>query len=378
MGLGDILGGGSAKTKVSIPDYIKKPSWTIGDKVDNLLIKQPNGISPVETDALNQIIGMAGQGSPFAGDATAWLKSLIGTGGLNLGQSNLAGDLISGGIVNPAMAETSRIAMGGDMGANPWLDAIYGKAARALTDSFSNSTVPALDREAMAGGRLGGSGAALLRAEREKNLGTALGDLGTSIYGGAYQSDQANRMSALSSLAGLGQQDVENRIAGSGIYNQGVGNVQNGIGLTPTVQGLRYDDLNRMLAAGGQLSESPWRNLQRGANIVSGLQGGSTTTQSTSSNPLNSILGIGMGVAGLGTAGGGTVGGNALMAALPMMMSDRRLKTDILPLAGIYYRYRYLWDEPGTVRMGVMAQEAPPEAVHATADGWLAVDYAAL
>ena len=367
MGIADILGGGSAKTKVTIPDYIQQPSWTIGDKVNNLLIKNPNGISPVETDALNGIIDLAGQGSPFAGGATSWLENLIGTGGLNLEQSNLASELTSGGAVNPAAAETARIAMGGDLGSNPFLDATYGKAARALTDSFSNTTVPALDRDAAAGGRLGGSGAALLRAEREKNLGTALGDLGTSIYGGAYQSDQTNKMAALGQWAGLGQQAIDNRVTGAGIYNSGVGNVQSGIGLAPTVQGLRYDDLNRALAAGGQLSEAPWRNLQRGANIVGQLQGGSTTSQSTQANPLSQGVGL----------------ATQLAPFAMLAMSDRRLKADVERLPGRLsgapiYRYRYLWDEPGTVRMGVMAQEAPAHAAHVTADGWLAVDYAAL
>lgn len=376
MGIADILGGGSAKTKVSIPDYIQRPSWTIGDKVNNLLIKNPNGVDPAETDALNGIIDLAGQGSPFAGGATSWLQSLISGGGLNSEQAGLAGDLISGGLVNPAMAETSRIAMGGDLGSNPFLDATYAKAAGKVGEQFRESVIPGLDTEFASKGRLGSSAYALLRNKAEGQLGDTLGDLATGIYGGAYQSDQANRMAALGQLGQLGQADIGNRIAGSDLFNTGVGNVQGGIGLTPTVQGLRYDDLNRMLAAGGQLSESPWRNLQRGANIVGGLQGGSTTTQSTSSNPLNSLLGIGMGVAGLGTD---TLGGAGMMA----MLSDRRLKADIERLPGCLggaavYRYRYLWDEPGTVRMGVMAQEAPPEAVLVTPDGWLAVDYGRL
>lgn len=50
------------------------------------------------------------------------------------------------------------------------------------------------------------------------------------------------------------------------------------------------------------------------------------------------------------------------VAQVAAMLSDRRLKTDIEKLAeepdglGVY-RFRYLWEEPGTVRKGVMADE---------------------
>jgi hypothetical protein len=46
-----------------------------------------------------------------------------------------------------------------------------------------------------------------------------------------------------------------------------------------------------------------------------------------------------------------------------------------------WYSYRYVWDEPGTVRGGVMAQEViqtRPDAVITHPLGFLMVDYAAL
>jgi hypothetical protein len=67
--------------------------------------------------------------------------------------------------------------------------------------------------------------------------------------------------------------------------------------------------------------------------------------------------------------------------------SDRRLKTDIeatgerldsgLPI----YRYRYVWDEPGVRRAGVMADEVKrvfPHAVHTDSSGFDKVDYDAI
>jgi|GEM_PF-6587431 len=64
-----------------------------------------------------------------------------------------------------------------------------------------------------------------------------------------------------------------------------------------------------------------------------------------------------------------------------LMKSDIRLKTDIVKVGendGLnVYEYRYLWDKPGTVRRGYMAQEVMkkhPLAVWFTAK-WMSIDY---
>lgn len=72
-------------------------------------------------------------------------------------------------------------------------------------------------------------------------------------------------------------------------------------------------------------------------------------------------------------------------AAIPALssMSDRRLKTDIEAVGKLkdgvnFYRYRYVWDEPGTERHGVMADEVKlvdPAAVIRTPSGYDAVNY---
>lgn len=73
------------------------------------------------------------------------------------------------------------------------------------------------------------------------------------------------------------------------------------------------------------------------------------------------------------------LGGNIAMA-----FSDRRLKKDVEKVGqnGPYgvYRFRYVWDDPGTERTGYMADEVAkvkPEAV-SEIGGFLAVDYAQL
>jgi hypothetical protein len=75
--------------------------------------------------------------------------------------------------------------------------------------------------------------------------------------------------------------------------------------------------------------------------------------------------------------------GAAAMPMMSSMMSDRRLKTDIEAIGPLkdgvnFYRYRYVWDEPGTERHGVMADEVKrvdPKAVIRTPSGFDAVNY---
>jgi hypothetical protein len=87
--------------------------------------------------------------------------------------------------------------------------------------------------------------------------------------------------------------------------------------------------------------------------------------------------------AGRSVAAGGNIG-NFSTGNNPRP-SDIRLKTDIEPAGErnghAWYSYRYVWDEPGTVRSGVMAQEViqtRPDAVITHPLGFLMVDYAAL
>lgn len=99
--------------------------------------------------------------------------------------------------------------------------------------------------------------------------------------------------------------------------------------------------------------------------------GTGTTTQTTNPGFLGTIGAV-------GNLAGGLFGANG---AFPAAFSDIRLKEDI-QLAGQreghnWYRFRYVWDEPGTVREGVMAQEilqTRPDVV-GEQDGYMTVDY---
>jgi hypothetical protein len=83
-----------------------------------------------------------------------------------------------------------------------------------------------------------------------------------------------------------------------------------------------------------------------------------------------------------GGGGMGGTGGRPVSAGGNMAPSDIRLKADIEPIGQRgehnWYSYRYVWDEPGTKREGVMAQEVMatrPDAVVTHPLGFLMVNY---
>ena len=100
----------------------------------------------------------------------------------------------------------------------------------------------------------------------------------------------------------------------------------------------------------------------------------------------NAVSG-GLGMYGSYRGWGGTSGATPAPGARPPMhgTSDIRLKADIEPAGErnghAWYRFRYVWDEPGTVHEGVMAQEVletRPDAVITHPLGFLMVNYEAL
>lgn len=129
---------------------------------------------------------------------------------------------------------------------------------------------------------------------------------------------------------------------------------------------------------------APWQLISQLNAIASGqgqLGGSATGTNQVpyqASNPF--LQGIGA-IGSIGTAAGALAKGvPALLTALGT--SDVRLKRDAAPIGiderGVrWWRYRYLWDEPGMSRVGVMAQELAGIAPQFVYDvgGYLAVDY---
>jgi hypothetical protein len=360
MGLFDFLSdGGETRTRADLPGYLERPTKGIANGIWDLMRGDKDGLNAVQNQAL--------QPSGLAGGANQWLTGLLQGGtGLNQQQAQLANQLTRGQVVNPALQETQRIALGGDLGRNPYLNAQYQQGAQQLTDQWKNTVVPGMDTNFAQSGRLGSGAYALLRNQTEQGLARGLGDLATNIYGGAYQSDQANKMAALNQWQGLGQTAIGNQLSGANLFGTGQQNLFGAVGAAPGAQSLNYDALDRMYKAGLVQQQAPWQQYQAAGGILGGLPGARNQTEQQRQNPITGAINLGAGAAG------------AFMG-----MSDVRLKTDLrrvgrTPLGIPIWTYRYTWDEPDVRHIGVLAQEVLPVlpgAVVQLPSGYLAVDY---
>ena len=64
-------------------------------------------------------------------------------------------------------------------------------------------------------------------------------------------------------LGGLGQQDVANRLAGAGLYQQGRQNVFAGLGQAAGIDAMRYADPTRLYEAGTMIQNQPGMRCSR-------------------------------------------------------------------------------------------------------------------
>jgi hypothetical protein len=194
------------------------------------------------------------------------------------------------------------------------------------------------------------------------------------LRGGNTQSALARfRPEILSSLI----RDEYSRLGGMVSMGQnaaaGVGNAGMQVGQNISNQ---YGQIGQAQAgaalARGQATANMWGNIAGSVGLTAGLGGfgGVPGTPTPSAGPLHTGPMV----------GGGMLGGGGNIAP-----SDIRLKTDIVPAGErnghAWYTYRYVWDDVGTVRGGVMAQEVMathPEAVITHPLGFLMVDYSKL
>ncbi len=161
-----------------------------------------------------------------------------------------------------------------------------------------------------------------------------------------------------------------------GAWNQMQGRKLSALGMAPGLAASSYLDPTMLGQAGQQQdafnqsqidaemakyyegANQSYDELQRAASLALGFggMGGSTSGTSTQQQPGGGLL---------GTAGG-VIQTLAPLIMMGMAGSDRRLKTDIKRIGETgegypKYEFRYLWDAPDMVRIGVMADEVPPE-----------------
>lgn len=135
-------------------------------------------------------------------------------------------------------------------GSNPYLDAMYQKAAGKVRTGLSS--------QFEAAGRYGGS-------DHEIAMGGALGDLATNIYGGAYESDMARRERAAQVAPSAGYENL--------LRQYGIGQMQDELGREEADWDYNsgMDAINQYLSALGVAKGgyTPQPNRNRGMEALS-------------------------------------------------------------------------------------------------------------
>ncbi len=179
---------------------------------------------------------------------------------------------------------------------NPYLRQTYDAAARPVTESFRDATMPTLSSGAIQAGRYGSGLMATQQGKAMDSLGRTLGDMSTTLYGNNYNAERGRQFDAQANAPAYAQSD--------------------------------YDDLARLASVGGQREAKAGENLQDSINrfnfneqepwsrnadymaMIGGNYGrNDTTTQpiygaqssgSTFGNILSGMGGIGLLASGLG------------------------------------------------------------------------------
>ena len=310
-----------------------------------------------------------------------YLQNQAQQGAPNLGAANDAASRSLSGW-NPAMPYAANAAQGGlnnqntggleqfGGASNPYLDQMFSRGAEQVSNAVNGNFAQA--------GRFGPN------AAHTGALTQGIGDLYTSIYAPAYETERNRGLQAQTALAGYGDANANRQLQGADLfgsmYSQGNQDAARTQALLPGLYSYGQMPGQAMLDIGGiyegqaqnyinddrarydYQANAPWQYLQQYAGMMSGLPDFSSSTQ-TSSQPGPNRLMQGLGAAGTAASIFAAFGG-----------SDAK--------GHRWYDFRYIDQADNAPKYrGVMAQEArelSPEAVSMHPLGFLCVDYGAL
>ena len=265
------------------------------------------GFSPMQQQSFQ---GAANMGvTPETGMATN-MASAAGMGALNT-------------QYNPMMAYGQNFGQGAaDYYMNPYQQNVTDIAKR---EAARQSGIQGTQQQAQAtqAGAFGGARDAIMRAERERNLGQQMGDIQAAGSNAAFtnaqqqfNADQARQMLAQQANIGqqqfganLGMQGLQTGLNAAGqlgqlgqnIYGQqmGINQMQNQSGLKQ--QQLEQAKINQQIQNYATQQQYPMMQLANMSNLLRGLPMQSTTVQGyqAAPNPLTQLGGLGLTAAGI-------------------------------------------------------------------------------
>ena len=194
---------------------------------------------------------------------------------------------LAGSPLQQAGTEAMRATAAGEMlNANPYLDAMYDRAARGVTRQFREGVAPGLAARMSASGRTGSNAARTAMDQAQDTFGRTLSELGTDIYGRAYADERGRQMQAAALAPGMAAADYQDaqQLANVGAAREGLAQA----GIDEDIARFNFQQME------------PWDRLGRLSSFVQGGNWGGTTTQPIYRNRGASALGGGLAGASLG------------------------------------------------------------------------------
>lgn len=232
-------GGGQTQTTNTAPWSEQQPYLTRGfDEAGKIFDKGPAEFFPGQTyvdpsaattAGINAQTDRAMSGSDVTRNASGYAANTLG------GNS----DNPYAGILGVGAGSLGNTAMGGGFH-NPYLDATFDQAAGKVTRNFTDTVAPAIAAQFGANGRTGSGLHGLALSDAGHNLTDSLSSLGASIYGGDYENERNRQLDAGKALTSTG----------ANLYNTGVTERSNALGLSPAIAGAEYTDATKLQEAG--------------------------------------------------------------------------------------------------------------------------------
>ena len=227
-------------------------------------------------------------------------RALMGNSGMQLGQGQL-----------------NQTIGGGYLGSNPYLDSMFNSAASGVGRQFSQNVLPGIASMFSGAGRTG-SGAEAGAADRATQAyGDTLGRMGSSIYGGAYESERGRQMQAMGMAPAYAANDYTDIAQLANIGRAQEGRTQDE--LNADIQRFQFaqnrplsklQDFNALLNGGMALSgTTASQQAQRSGSPLAGAAGGAMMGYSALP-----YVGGALADAGMGMAAGG-MGPSSFLAA---------------------------------------------------------------
>ena len=183
-------------------------------------------------------------------------------------------------------------------GQNPFVQANVNNAQQDIVKNYQTAIAPQMASQNAASGSFGNSGMQQMQTEQQRQLGQNLGNVATSMYSNAYNTDQANQTTrqgqGMSYDLGLRNNDLGFAGLDSNINQNNFNNQLAGANFGLNTYNTLMNGNNLGLNAANSIQSTPrnyFNNFSNNANAIGNGYGTSTT--GTTSNGMVSGLGVG-------------------------------------------------------------------------------------